>query len=150
MFQVPTRAEGPRRDVEQKITEIFAFNQGLFFSFDQGPKKLFHLIRAYFLRLGHVFRPKLMGFKIHYQGPKKPFHLIMAYFLRLGHVFRPKLTGFKIHYQGRKKLLCLIRAYFLNSIFYLAFLLGVFGLRWDLNSKTKVQSPISKLLAWTL
>ena len=32
-------------------------------------------------------------------------------------------------------------AYFLNSIFYSALLLGVFGLRRDLNSKTKVQSP---------
>ena len=38
----------------------------------------------------------------------------------------------------------------LNSILYSASLLGVFGLRRDLNSKPKVQSPISKLLVWTL
>ena len=35
-------------------------------------------------------------------------------------------------------------------IFYSSSLLGVFGARRDLNSKTKVKSSISKLLAWTL
>ena len=41
IIQVPTRAEGPRRDVEYKITEIFAFNQGLFFCLIRARKNFF-------------------------------------------------------------------------------------------------------------
>ena len=53
------------------------------------------MVRAYFLRSGHVFRQKLTAFKIHYYSPKKLFRLVRAYFMRSGHVFRQYLTAFK-------------------------------------------------------
>ena len=101
-IQVPTRAEGPRRDVEYKITEIFAFGQALFFPiFLAGVQKNFcvWLVTIFKGRDTVLRKTRHMSILIqyHYKGPKKFLRLVSHYFQRMGHRFAQNASHVYTH-----------------------------------------------------
>ena len=115
-----------------KTQKTFSFNQGVFFG------------------LGTPFCSKRVTCLYSLLRPEKTFSFNQGVFFEVGTPFCAKSVTCLYSLLRPEKTFSFNQCLVLSYIFYSALLLGVFGLRRDLNSKTKVQSPISKLLAWTL
>ena len=82
IFQVPTRAEGPRRDVEYKKGEIFRFGQSLFFQLMS--EKTFSFGQALFFKIGTRFLSENTALQNPLLRPKKTFSFGQALFNKIG------------------------------------------------------------------
>ena len=150
-FEVGTRFSGENDGSQNSLLRLektFSFGQGLFFEVgtrftgenDGSQNALLRLEKTFLFGQGLFFKvwTHFLGGNDRDQNSLIRFKIffILSFYLGL---------DVDIHVSKKYSLV-----FTTEIIFYSSSLLGVFGARRDLNSKTKVKSSISKLLAWTL